>query len=261
MIFYFSGTGNSLYTAKEIANKQCEKIISISKEMSLNKDIYEYGLKGDEKIIFIYPIYAWAPPKIVLDFIQKLRIKNYKNNYVTAIATCGENIGNSMNLINKKLKEIGLNLNSGFSIPMPNNYMIMGDVEADNNILIKLKESDIVLDNINSIIGSKIDNVLMIEKGPMPGFMTKVINPLFNISAINSSKFYADENCVGCKLCEKVCNVKTITVNEKPTWGKNCTGCLACINYCPKKAIQFGKSTLKKGRYNNPKINIDEMIL
>lgn len=44
-------------------------------------------------------------------------------------------------------------------------------------------------------------------------------------------------------------------------WGKDCTGCLACINYCPQKSIQFGKSTIKKGRYVNPKINIEEMIL
>ncbi|MGL5346232.1 MAG: EFR1 family ferrodoxin [Peptostreptococcaceae bacterium] len=261
MIFYFSGTGNSLYIAKYVANKQCEKIISVSKEMSLNKDNYEYKLDENEKVIFIYPIYAWAPPKIVLEFIGKLKFKNYKDNYVTAIATCGENIGDSMSLINNKLKAIGLDLNSGFSIAMPNNYMIMGDVEVDKNVLSKLEESDLILDNINSIIGSKLDNVLMIEKGPMPAFMTKVINPLFNISAINPRKFYADENCIGCKLCEKVCNVKNITVNEKPIWGKKCTGCLACINYCPKKAIQFGKSTLKKGRYVNPKINIEEMIL
>lgn len=261
MIFYFSGTGNSLYVAKNIANKQGEKIISISKEMNLSKESYHYELKENENIIFIYPIYAWAPPKIVLDFIDKLKFKNYKNNYITSIATCGENIGNTMNLLSKKLNSKGLKLKSGFSIAMPNNYMIMGDVEPEETRLKKIEEANHILQNINNIISSKQNDIFKIEKGPLPGFMTKIINPLFNKNAINTKKFYTNGKCTGCKICEKVCNTKTIKVNKKPIWGNQCTGCLACINYCPEKAIEFGKSTVKKGRYTNPQISIDEMIL
>lgn len=260
MIFYFSGTGNSLYIAKNIADNQKEKIISISKEMYLKKDIYEYELKSNENIVFVYPIYAWAPPKMVLEFIDKIKLKNYNDNYTIAVASCGENIGNSMNLLSNVLNNKGISLNSGFSIAMPNNYMVMGDVEPKDNIPKLIKEANTTLDKINNIINNKVDNVFQIEKGPMPGVMTKVINPLFNMNAINTKKFYADDNCNGCKICENICNTKTIKVSDKPIWGKECTGCFACINYCPQKSIQFGKATIKKGRYINPNIDINEMM-
>lgn len=261
MIFYFSGTGNSLYVAKNIAINQNEGIVPISKEMNYDKDLYEYTVNDNEKILFIFPIYAWGPPKIVLEFISKLKINNYKENYLCSIITCGENIGNAMNLLSKKLKERELNLNSGFSLVMPNNYMIAGDVFSKEESIKIIKAADSILDEINRLISNKEKNVFKIEKGPIPQFMTSIINPCFNKFAINSDKFYVNENCIGCKICEKVCNSKCIIVDKIPSWGSNCTQCLACINYCPKRAIEYGKSTIKKGRYTNPYIDMEEMTI
>lgn len=259
MIFYFSGTGNSLYAAKCIADFQKEKLISISKEMNLNKEVYEYNLKPDEKIIYVFPIYAWAPPKIVLDYINKLKLNNFKENYICSVATCGKNIGNAMELLNKKLKHKGLNLDSGFSVVMPNNYMVTGDVSTAEESDKIIKDSQQVLENINKIISNSQKGIFNVEKGKMPKITTFVINPLFNRFAINTKKFYVNDDCTGCKICEKVCNTKCIKVDKNPVWGENCSQCLACINYCPKKAIQFGKSTIQKGRYSNPYITLDEM--
>ena len=86
MIFYFSGTGNSRYVAANIGEVQGERLISISKELNLNKDKYEYELQNDEKIIFVYPIYAWAPPAMVVEFMKKINFVNYKENYISTVA-------------------------------------------------------------------------------------------------------------------------------------------------------------------------------
>ncbi len=40
MVFYFSGTGNSLYVAKNLSDNHGEELISISKEMKQDKDFY-----------------------------------------------------------------------------------------------------------------------------------------------------------------------------------------------------------------------------
>jgi flavodoxin len=66
MIFYFSGTGNSLQVAKSVAEHNKEKLISIAAAINSNGGCYEYNLEDNEMIGFVYPIYAWAPPKIVL---------------------------------------------------------------------------------------------------------------------------------------------------------------------------------------------------
>lgn len=258
MIFYFSGTGNSLYVAKRLSDNS-EKLISIAKEMENNRDSYDYKLAENESVIFVYPVYAWAPPKMVIDFVKKIRFNNYNDNYISTIVTCGEEIGNAVKLFARLLNNRGLNLSSGFSVVAPNNYIVIGDVdskEIENNKLLRLEDS---IEEIKTILMNKEKNIYKIDKGKMPKFTTNIINPLFNNYARNIKKFYANDNCIGCKICEKVCNANCIKVDQKPTWSGECSQCLACINYCPTKAIQYGKSTMKKGRYINPNINVDEM--
>lgn len=258
MIFYFSGTGNSLYVAKDLAKNNNETLISISALVRENKASYQYTLKDDEAVGFVYPIYAWAPPKMVLEFIEKLEFKNYKDNYIFSVATCGANIGNTVKIIEKILENKKMELNSAFSVAMPSNYIIMGDVEAKEEQNKKLSAVDIELKDINEAIGKRVTGMYDIEKGSFSWVRTSIINTLFS-KAISTKKFYADDKCTGCGICEKVCNCGTIKVDKKPVWGDKCVQCLACVNLCPAKAIQYGKSTESKGRYKNPKISLEEL--
>lgn len=261
MIFYFSGTGNSKYVADNIGKVQGEKLISVAKEMELNKETYEYELKSEESIIIVYPIYAWAPPAMVLEFIKKIKFINYKDNYISTVAVCGENIGNTMKLLDKVLQEKGMKLSSGFSVVSPNNYIIMGDVDSKEKEKEKMENLSIELEQINKVIKSKEENVFRVVKGPVPGVLTKLINPMFNKYAMNLKNFKVNDNCTGCGICERVCNGGCIKVAGKPSWSGNCTQCLACIHYCPEKAIQYGKNTDKKGRYTNPKVRVIDMFV
>lgn len=253
MIFYFTGTGNSFYIAKNISENNNEILISISEEMMKNKNEINYNLKENEIIGFVFPVYAWGPPRIVLDFIKKLKFKNFSNNYVFTVVTCGENIGSTIDLLKKELNKINLKLDSGFSIRMPNNYIIMGNVDSKEEEEIKLKNSEERLSYINRIIKDRKVDFYDYKKGPLPAFLTKSINSLFNNYALSTDKFYATDECISCKLCEKVCSVGSIKVDKKPIWDSKCTQCLACINRCPKRAIQYGKGTIKKGRYVHPR--------
>jgi ferredoxin len=261
MIFYFSGTGNSLYIAKNIRQQLQESIISIASAMHNENEAYEYILKDDEIIGFIFPVYAWAPPKMVLEFIKRLKFRNYNNHYIFAVATCGDNIGNTMKVLESSLKKNKLSLKSGFSIQMPNNYILLGNIDKKEVEKQKLLKEEDTLNEINKKIAARKEGVYEVEKGWMPGMLTSIINPLFNHMGINTKKFYATDQCNRCGLCEKVCNSKTINLQEKPIWGENCTQCLACVNLCPTKAIQYGKSTENKGRYKHPDIHINELKL
>ena len=252
MIFYFSGTGNSSYVAHKIAKNNNEQVISIPQEMKQGKDSYEYNLQEEEIIGFVYPVYAWAPPKMVIDFISKLTLHNYKNNYLFSIATCGANIGNTMGVLQEALKKKGLALQSGFSLVMPNNYIIMGDVDSEKKVAEKLSQAEERLAMINQVLAKKQTGIFQLEKGKLPLFLTGLINSLFNKHGMDSSKYYATDACTSCGLCERVCLTGTISVNKKPVWGANCTQCLACIHRCHTRAIQYGKGTIKKGRYQHP---------
>lgn len=260
MKFYFSGTGNSLYVTKNIGDKD-EEVISIAKLMDKKEAIYEFILKENESIGFIYPIYAWGPPKMVVEFINKVRFVNFNNNYIYAVATCGENIGNSMKIISKALTKNEMSLSSGFSVVMPNNYVIFGDVDNDDIAKEVLAKANNRIKDINEIIRRRKIGVFDVIKGPMPGILTAIAHPLFTKQATSTKSFYANDDCNGCGICARVCNSNTIKIEGKPIWSKECTGCLACLHLCPTKAINYGKGTEKKGRYVNPFIKRNEMTL
>ena len=71
MIFYFSGTGNSAWVARRLAEGQNEELLSIVMEIDKGK---EYKLKEGEKVGFVFPVYAWGPPEMVLRFIHQLKL-------------------------------------------------------------------------------------------------------------------------------------------------------------------------------------------
>ena len=81
MIFYFTGTGNSGYIASEIAKGTKDDIVSIAQLIN-NKENLEFTLKDGESIGIVFPVYAWAPPIMVTEFIKKVKFNNYKNNYI-----------------------------------------------------------------------------------------------------------------------------------------------------------------------------------
>ena len=254
MIFYFTGTGNSLYLASCLAKAQGEKLISIAKEFDKKDNPFSYELHENEMIGFVYPVYAWAPPQMVLDFIKLIKIKG-TTPYVFSVASCGEEEGNTTKILEKALCPSNLELDSAFTVCMPNNYIIGFDVDSEEVEKKRLEEAEQKLDKINMILAARKKDKTMLIPGKHPVLKSSVINYGFNHFARNTKKFYADDKCTLCRLCEKVCPVHSIELKEKPVWGQNCTMCLACINRCPAKAIQYGASTYSKGRYYHPKID------
>lgn len=252
MIFYFSGTGNSLYAANAIGEAQGERLISIPAELDRKQTVHSYELKDDELLGFVFPVYAWGPPGIVLDFISKLRIKG--RPFTFSLCTCGDEEGRTTGVLRKALAAVGITLNSSFALQMPNNYIVGFDVDPKELEEKKLREAERKLAEINQYIGRRehIDRNL---PGSFPGIKTRAVNPLFNRFALNTKKFYANDNCTSCGLCEKICPVHSIKVSEKPVWGNACTQCLGCIHRCPAGAIQMGKGTEGKGRYHHPDLD------
>lgn len=260
MIYYFTGTGNSYYVAKVLGINLKEMIENLgdSRRADLKRKVIT--LKKGEPLGFVFPVYAWGPPVWVLDFIKSLDFEENPPSYTFAIATCGENIGNTMTTIEDALQEQDITLDYGYSVKMPNNYMMMGsNVETGQKAEEKIRRADALLSNISEDINNR-GKGFYLNKGFMPGLLSKAVNPLFSKFAMDTKKFRVNEDCISCGLCRRICNTQTIElVDGKPVWGEDCVQCLACINYCPLKAINYGRGTKKKGRYKNPRISPMEL--
>jgi len=251
MVFYFTGTGNSFHAAKVIAQAQGEQLVSISKEFDKGDTSFAYTLKEKELLGFVYPVYAWGPPKMVRDFIGRLNVTGAQP-YAFSVCTCGDEEGNTTHVLQKELDQKGIKLNSAFTLQMPNNYILSFDVDPKELETKKLQNAEVKLDEINAVLTKRESGVFQLIQGKMPALKTGIVNPLFNRFAMSTKKFYATDQCTRCGLCEKICPAHTIKVNEKPVWGEACTQCLACINRCPACAIQYGEGTIHRSRYVHP---------
>ncbi len=53
-----------------------------------------------------------------------------------------------------------------------------------------------------------------------------------------------EEKCIKCGLCERLCPVDNIFIDERVKFGNECVFCMRCISFCPTEAIEmrrFGK--------------------
>ena len=68
MIFYFTGTGNSLYAARKLADEG-EQIVSIVE--ALRSKAFHYTLSEGEKLGFVFPVYFYRCPVSAIQYGKK----------------------------------------------------------------------------------------------------------------------------------------------------------------------------------------------
>jgi len=240
MIFYFSGTGNSKWVAEQIAKSTGDKAIDIAKRMKEHERIYKAS--HGESLGFVFPVYAWGPPDIVMQFAKGILTNS--SNYVFAVCTCGSEAGDTIKLLSGIV-----NIDAGFSIAMPNNYVIGSKVDSQDTIKKKLSVAKNRLSIICEHIKAK-EKIMDVARGKLAAVKSNIINKAFLSKGADTRKFNLDENCTSCEKCKEVCPIGSISFYTKsPSWGNECIMCMACINYCPTHAIHYGKSG-QTGQYN-----------
>ena len=253
MIFYFSGTGNSLWIAKQVCEVFQEKLLSISDELNQKKEL-TYSLHDEEKVFFIFPVHSWGPAVPVMRFLKRMQFENYHNQPIYMIATCGDECGYTNDIFRVALSKQNLSLTAAYSVIMPNNYILMKGFDVDSKELEekKLREASYSLGEIVATIQDNNKSSIY-HKGKLAYLKSYLIYPLFRKFTIGKNHFYAKENCTSCGLCIRICPTQTIEMKGvKPFWSKTCVQCTACIHRCPVNAIEYGKISVKKGRYRHP---------
>ena len=250
-IFYFTGTGNSLWSAKEIAkalNEPCE-FFNIGKEVK-NDNIY---IEADIAI-FVFPSYAYGLPLAVKKFLEKAV---FKVSYLAAFVTYGTQQGGTLGAFRKIIKKKNVEKMYFGKIPAVENYLaLFGTPKEKTKTRRLLMQEEATKKAAAAVLARKENRVNTIR--PFSIFIVWVFHtfalPLFY------KKYKLSDNCNGCAVCEKICPVSGITMKDgKPVFGKTCEHCQACLNICPSRAIQFGRVRFGTTGYKHPEIKISEL--
>lgn len=250
-IFYFTGTGNSYYIAREIANKLNASLVRITKKN------YNNIIIDEEEVGIVFPLYYSGIPKMVEQFI--LNNKFTKSDYIFAIENSGGFAGYSAKQINQLLKKQNKSLNYYNHIKMPANYARLYNSKDNKTNIVTIGKS---LSKIKKIGEDLINHKNFIKK---PSFISPILYKVLYKKWYNSLQnidnyFIVDDNCNGCGICKKTCPANNIEINEKPNWLGRCEDCMACISACPNNLI-FIKNKKKKKRYVNPIIRVGELFI
>lgn len=251
MIYYFSGTGNSAWVAKTLANTLADKAVCLSTAMLHNE--YRCSLGSDEPLGFVFPIYGWMPPAIVLRFMEQLAIAN-PPAYVYFVCTCGDDTGKASRVFSESVAKKGWCCKAGFSVTMPNTYVCLPGFDVDTKEVenAKLHAAKSRVEEITTSVEKRTTG-FDCHEGAWPWVKTYVLGSLFSRFLMSPAPFRSTADCISCRKCERSCPLHNIRMeNERPQWGENCSLCLSCYHHCPKHAVAYGNQTRRKGQYVHP---------
>lgn len=242
IVLFFTGTGNCLYIARQLAGKDGE-IISIPQLMK-NK---HYDIEADE-IGLVYPIYGHMPPNMVREFIKKAKLTA---PYKFAVLTYGNRKCDAVEIWDRISRKAGTAFDYIATIVMVDNWLPNFDMNEQIKVDKHIPEHLAQITKDLSTRRHRHEPVTEVERQQHQEFLQRSgINPDIGFVMRCENSFVVTDACIECGICTYVCPRGNYELtSEGAHLSGDCEFCFACIQNCPQKAIQFAES--KEGSFPN----------
>lgn len=247
MIVYFTGTGNSRYCAEWLAQALGDEAVDAFCSI---RNSAPAELASQKPWVFVAPTYGWQLPRVFAEFLRSGSFTGSGDAYF--VMTCGSEIGNAGQKMIPLCRQKGLNYKGVLQVVMPENYIAMFDApeQAEAEEIIAAARPTLESGAV-CIRGGR--DFPVPKTGAIDKLKSGVIHSAFYRFIIKAKPFTVSDACVSCGKCADVCPLVNIRLEEgKPVWGARCTHCMACICGCPTSAIEYGKASRGKPRYQCP---------
>lgn len=248
MVFYFTGTGNSLYVAEQI------EAAPISIPQVIHGESLDFSA---DNIGIVAPVYGHEVPPMVKEFLHKA---TFHTKYFYMILTYGNRHGGAAELAKQLCEECSIDVKYINVLWMVDNWLPSFDMDEQRSIDKKVDEQIAAICADISARKGEIAPVTDADRAAHQEYLSR-------ISQMPPDVFQhfikVTDACVGCGICKKVCPSGSIHVSS----GKaihvpgSCQTCLACVHACPQKAL--GLAVPEKNptaRYRNEHITLNEII-
>jgi ferredoxin/flavodoxin len=278
-VYYFSGTGNSLVVARDIAENIEARLIPMA-----SAEGRETITSEAEAVGMVFPIYyesCGGLPLIVRRFADKL--SGLEAKYLFAVTTYGSASIITLGRLARLLAARGGRLSGRFAVNMPENiYPSLGAAGHGKmfatwkvnleQVCAPIRERRAVrLHTPNVLVGKAYGPLRAIGRLLLPLYRGSTIRKLRQASGSELRKydellprmdtsFGLTESCSGCGTCVQVCPVENIRMSaDRPVWQHRCEFCLACFHWCPREAITSTALT-SPVKYHHPEVTLNDML-
>lgn len=248
IIYCFSGSGNCLEMAKNIAKELGDTDIVMMRSFPEITDATSYKRVG-----FIFSCTGGGLPGNVEGYVRSIRIS--RDAYKFGVVQYAGYMGCGLHKIDSI---VGLDYWGGVSnhctaIWLMPHYLTIPPTTVKGAQRRAAKAAKKIGADVKAMKKSpKKPPRNLINQAESAGFATinKLLNKMMTVS----------DDCIGCGTCASVCpNLNIKLCDGKAVIGTHCIGCMACVQFCPKKAVNVGKLTVKRARYRNPNVSAIEL--
>lgn len=264
LLYVLSGTGNTFRVARWIEDRFEKNGIATHLKFIENADFQEdFKQPGRQLTAVLFPTHGFMPPWSMIKFLFKMPRQNKAK--VLSIATRGAlwigplripgaaGFANFFAALVLLLK--GYDIRGFFSLDMAanmNNLHPSLSLAAVDGIC---KNAKIKIEFFMSRVmaGRRVLFTLNnLYEGIWASLLFWLI-PIFPILYLIYAKtsmakiMFANNNCVACGMCAKICPNHAIKMinflgKKRPFWTYHCENCMRCMGYCRKKAVEAGHS-------------------
>jgi ferredoxin len=254
VIYYYSGTGNSLWTARALAERLADARVE---PMGRYRQVPARAT--EDAVGLVFPVHIWGVPQPVLEFVDRLEVP--PASYLFAVAVNAGQVARTLIQLRGRCARRGLRLRGGWSVALPSNYIPWGGPGDEPKLAALFGAAPKRAETIAAAVQARV--TAPVERGPL--WQRLVFTPMYWLSHQQipgmDKSFWVDADCSGCGLCARICPAANIVLAAgRPTWQHHCEQCLACIQWCPEESIQFGKRTPGYARYHHPGVRAADLI-
>ena len=166
MILYFSGTGNSRWAARQLAEHLGDgDIVSVNDALRQGS---VPALRSERPFVVVAPTYAWRLPRVVDAWLRDARLEGSRDVYF--VLTCGGSVGNAAKHARALCRDKGLRYRGLAEVVMPENYVALYDVPDEETCKRLLDAARSQLEGLAARIaaGEPLPEATPDREGPLP---------------------------------------------------------------------------------------------
>ena len=249
IIYCYSGTGNCLDMAKNIAKELGDTDIVMMRSFPAVTET-----KGAKRVGFVFPCFGGGAPTDVLEYAKFIHIA--PEAYVFAVSQSASYAGTGLSELSKIVplsywKTVTHQCSCIWLFPHTMMVPPMSPEKAQRRA-----------ETLAKVIAGDVLSGAKTEALPPRSSFNAAENAAWpKIASLKAKGFAVSDACIACGQCARLCPRGNISMKSgRPDFGTDCVQCLSCLQFCPKGAISLGRITDLREHYHNPNVSAADLM-